>query len=239
MTSKDWIELIIKIITFCTVSYFIFYKSWLKSLGNEMAKLTTREQLTKLEENVKKNFNEQLESYKSKLNEELSLKIEPLKSELSKNNITHQIQFSYLHQERGKVTLKLYKKLQELHSAMVSWTATLQRVIVDAEKEDEERAIRVNNAIQDFGNYYTNNKLFFSSEFCEFIDELFKSYWEKSWDFSYKKSRITNGEVTQEYFDTYTKEMREISNDVRDKLPEKIKELETKFRKLLNVVDEK
>jgi len=238
MTSKDWIELIMKIITFCTVSYFIFYKSWLKSLGNEMAKLITREQLTKMEEDVKKNFNEQLESYKSKLNEELSLKIEPLKSELSKNNITHQVQFSYLHQERGKVTLELYKKLQELHSAMVSWTAVIQRILVDAEKEDEERAIRVNKAIQDFGNYYTNNKLFFSSDFCVFIDELFKNYWEKSWDFSYKKSRISKGEITQEYYDTYTKEMREISNEVRDKLPGKIKELETKFRKLLNVVDE-
>jgi hypothetical protein len=239
MTSTDWIELLIKIIAFCIVSYFIFYKSWLKSLGNEMAKLTTREQLTKLEEDVKKNFNEQLESYKNKLSEELALKIEPLKSELSKNNITHQIQFSYLHQERGKVTLELYKKLQELHATMVNWTARLQTVIIDAVKEDEERAKKVNDAIQDFGNYYTNNKLFFSSEFCEFIDELFKNYWEKSWDFNYKNARIASGQVSQEYYETYTREMKEISIEVRDKFPEKIKELETKFRKLLNVVDEK
>ena len=52
-------------------SYFVFYKSWLKSLGNEVAKLSTREQLTELEEIIKKDFNEKLESYKNKLNEEL------------------------------------------------------------------------------------------------------------------------------------------------------------------------
>lgn len=238
MTSNDWIQIGINVILFLIASYFLFYKSWLKSLGNEVAKLSTKAQLTKLEEDVKKDFNENLESYKSKLSEELSSKIEPLKSELAKNNITHQIQFGYLHQERGKVTLELYKKIQELHSAMVNWTATLQPIIEDAEKEANERTNRVNRAMDDFRNYYIVNKLFFSSKFCEFIDSIFQVYWDKGWEFGYKQARVQSGQITQEYFNEYSKEMSKISKEIREELPKKITELEVKFRKILNVEEE-
>lgn len=235
---NDWTQIGINVVLFLIASYFLFYKSWLKALGNEVAKLSTKSQLTKLEEDVKKEFNEKLESYKSKLSEELSLKIEPLKSELAKTNITHQIQFGYLHQERGKVTLELYKKIQELHSAMVNWTATLQPIIEDAEKEATERTNRMNRAMDDFRNYYIVNKLFFSAKFCEFIDSIFQVYWDKGWEFGYKQARVQSGQITQEYFNEYSKEMTKISREIRDELPKKISELEVKFRKILNVEEE-
>lgn len=228
----------IKVVLFLIASYFIFYKSWLKSLGNEVAKLSTKEQLTKLEEKVKKDFNEKLESYKSKLNEELALRIEPIKSELAKNNITHQIKFGYLHEQRAKVILELYSKLQELHSAMMNWTAILQPIIEDAKKENEERTIRVNKAINDFKNYYIPNKLFFSENFCLFIDDLFKEYWDKGWEFGYSKSRIESGQITEEYFKHYSDEMNKISREIRETLPTKLQEMEARFRKILNVEDE-
>ena len=238
MNNINWIELLIKVSLFLIASYFIFYKSWLKSLGNEVAKLSTREQLTELEEKVKKDFNEKIESYKSKLNEELALKIEPIKSELAKNNINHQIEYGYLHQERAKVILELYRKLQELHSAMMNWTATLQPIIEDAEKESQERTIRVNKAIDDFKNYYIPNKLFFSEKFCEFIDELFKEYWDKGWEFGYSKARIDSGQVTAEYFKHYSDEMSKVSKELRETLPEKLQEMESRFRKVLKVEEE-
>lgn len=207
-------------------------------MGIEVAKLSTKAQLTKLEEDVKKDFNEKLESYKYKLSEELALKIEPIKSELAKNNITHQIQFGYLHQERSKVTLELYQKIQELHYAMINWTATLQPIIEDADKEATERTNRVNKAMDDFRNYYILNKLFFSSKFCEFIDTLFQVYWDKGWEFGYKQARVQSGQITQEYFNEYSKEMTKISREIRDELPKKIVELEVRFRKILNVEEE-
>lgn len=238
MNDINWIELLIKVALFLVASYFIFYKSWLKSLGNEVAKLSTREQLTELEEKVKKDFNEKLESYKSKLNEDLALKIEPIKSELAKNNINHQIEYGYLHHERAKVILELYRKLQELHSAMMNWTATLQPIIEDAEKESQERTIRVNKAIDDFKNYYIPNKLFFSVKFCEFIDELFKEYWDKGWEFGYSKARIDSGQISAEYFKHYSDEMSKVSKELRETLPEKLKEMESRFRKILKVEEE-
>lgn len=232
------IEIITAVILFLIASYFIFYKAWLKALGNEVAKLSTVEELTNLEENVKKEFNESLEAYKARLNEELSLKIEPLKAELDKNNITYQIQFGFLHQERAKVILELYHKLIELHSAMVDWTAFLHPVVEDAEKEDAARINRVNQAIYEFQNFYVSNKLFFQKSFCDFIDGFFKEYSDKGWEFGYSQGRIKSGEVTKEYYKEYTEKMSKISHEIRDNFPAKISEIEDKFRKLLKVEDE-
>ena len=232
------IEIIIAVIPFLIASYFIFYKAWLKALGNEVAKLSTAEELTNLEENVKKEFNESLEAYKAKLNEELSLKIEPLKAELDKNNITYQIQFGFLHQERAKVILELYHKLIELHSAMVDWTAFLHPVVEDAEKEDAARIDRVNQAIYEFQNFYISNKLFFQKSFCDFIDGFFKEYWDKGWEFGYSQGRIKSGEVTKEYYKEYTEKMSKISHEIRDNFPTKIAEIKKKKKKMLRVETE-
>ena len=238
MTTDKFIEIGIEVLLFLIASYFIFYKSWLKELGKEVAKLSTVEQLTLLKEEVKKDFNEKIETYKTKLSEELAIKIEPLKSELAKNNITHQIQFGYLHQERSKVVLELYKKLQELHSAMVNWTAFMQPIIENAEKESQDRTDRVNLAISDFKNYYIINKLFFSKSFCEFIDLVFKEYWDKGWEFGYSQERIKSGQLSEEYFKHYSDEMSKISREIKENLPKKIEEIEERFRKILNVEEE-
>lgn len=238
MTKEQIIQIVIEVILFLIASYFIFYKSWLSSLGKEVAKLSTAEELTRLTEKVKKDFQEQMEVYKSKLSEELTLKIEPLKSDLAKANITHQIQFSFLHQERAKTILELYKKLIELHSAMVDWTNFMHPIIEDAEKESQERASRANVAINEFKNFYLINKLYFSKAFCSYIDEIFKEYWDKGWEFGYGQERVKSGQLTAEYFKHYSEEMSKISKELKENLPKKINEIEDRFRKILNVEEE-
>jgi len=238
MTIDKILEYVIEVALFLGASYFIFYKSWLKSLGKEVAELLTAKDLTIITESVKKDFKESIELYKSKLNEELSLKIEPIKSELSKQNISHQIQFSFLHQERAKVLIELYKKLHELQSAMADWTAVIQPVKEDADKEREERAIRANAALVDFKNFYIPNKIFFTKSFCESIDEILKEYWDKGWNFGWAQARILEGNLPADYFKDYSKELSEISKEIREKIPPKILELEDKIRSILNVKDE-
>lgn len=238
MTKEQIIQIVVEVIIFLLASYFIFYKSWLTALGNEVAKLSTIKQLTKLSESVKKDFNEQIENYKNKLNEELTLKIEPLKSELAKNNITYQIQFGFLHQERAKIILELYKKLIELHSAMVDWTNFMHPIIEDGEKESQERTKRANIALHDFKNFYLLNKIFFSKIFCNYIEDVFKEYWDKGWDFGYRQERIKSGQLTGEYLKDYEKDMSKISAELKESLPPKIDEIEAKFRKILNVEED-
>lgn len=238
MNLHKTLEITIEVFLFLATSYFIFYKSLLSALGRELAKLSTIQELTKLKEEVKKEFNESIESYKSKLSEELSLKIEPLKSDLAKNNITHQIQFGFLHQERAKVILEMYKKLQELHSAMTSYTSLIQPIINYADKEEDERIHRVNTAMHDFRIYYTNNRLFFSERFCQYIDDVFQEYWDKGWDFGYRQNRLREGVLPKEILKDYSDSMQKISKEIKENFPAKIKEIEDKFRQLLKVTDD-
>jgi len=235
MIMETIIKIVIEVITFLVASYFIFYKSWLKSLGKEVATLVTVEKFTQLKESVKKDFNESLESYKSKLNEGLSLKIEPIKAELNKQKISHQIQYSFLHQERGKVLVELYKKLQELYSAMADWTALIQLVRENADKEREERAVRANKALFDFRNYFYLNKIFFSKSFCNSIEELIKVYWDKGWDFGYVQNRILEGNLPADYFNEYSTQLSAISKELREKIPHMVSEIEDLCRNILNV----
>ncbi|MCC5937538.1 MAG: hypothetical protein JJU34_09660 [Lunatimonas sp.] len=238
MTKAQIIQIVVEVILFLVASYFLFYKAWLAELGKEIAKLSTAEELTRLTENVKKDFQEKIELYKSKLSEELTLKIEPIKSELAKANITHQIQFGFLHQERAKVILELYKKLVELNSAMVDWTNFMHPVIEDGEKESQERTKRANLALHDFRNFYLLNKLFFPKSLCAYIEDVFKEYWDKGWDFGYRQERLRSGQLTDDYYKEYLEDMSRISKELKTNLPQKIDELETKFRKLLNVEEE-
>ncbi|MEJ5053699.1 hypothetical protein [Sphingobacterium sp. MYb382] len=235
---EKFIEIVIELILFLIASYFLFYKSWLNQLGKETAKLSTAEELTRLTENVKKDFQEKMEVYKSSLSEELSLKIEPIKSELAKANITHQVQFAFLHQERAKIIIELYKKLVELHSAMVNWTNFMHPIIEDGEKESEERAKRASAALYDFRNFYLLNKLFFPKSLCTYIDAVFNEYWDKGWDFGFRQDRLKSRSLTGDSYKEYLKDMSKISDELKNSLPQKIDELETKFRKILNVEDE-
>lgn len=239
MTIDRILFILLEVGLFLVASYFIFYKSWLKSLGKEIAKLATAKELTEITEEVKKDFNESLESYKSKLNEELSLKIEPLKAELDKQNISHQIQFTFLHQERGKVLFDLYQKLQELYSAMADWTATIQPVFEDADKEREARGARANKALLDFKNYFVLNKIFFSKSFCKSVEELIQVYWDKGWNFGYAQNRILEGNLPKDYFKEYSKELSAISKELKEKIPPMISEIEDLCRYILNVQEEK
>lgn len=238
MTGGQIIQIIIEVVLFLIASYFLFYKSWLSELGKEVAKLSTVEEMTKLTEGVKKDFQREMEGYKSKLSEELSLKIEPIKSELGKANITHQVQFSFLHQERAKTIIDLYKKLVELHSAMVDWTNFMHPIIEDAGKEEQERAKRANVALHDFKNFYLLNKLFFSTSLCYYIEEVFKEYWDKGWDFGFRQDSLKNGRLSGDYLKEYHKDMSKISEELKNNLPKKITELEVLFKKILNVEEE-
>jgi hypothetical protein len=239
MNIETIIRIIIELVLFLIASYFIFYKFWLKSLGKEIAKLSTVEDLTRIEETVKNDFKENIESYKSKLNEEIQTKIEPLKAELAKQNISHQIQYSFLHQERAKVIVELYKKLQELQSAMADWTKFMHPVIEDGDKENEARGQRANNALFDFKDYFLLNKIFFSEAFCKPIEDLIQVYWEKGWDFGWAKNRIKAGDLPPDYFKEYSKQLTDISKDLRELIPPRISDIERLCRELLNVEDEK
>ncbi len=73
---KFIIEIIIEVILFLSISYLLYYKSFLKEIGKQNAQIITRQELIEIEENVKQEFR---------------LELANLRSEMSKNNISYQI----------------------------------------------------------------------------------------------------------------------------------------------------
>jgi hypothetical protein len=214
------VNLMLNIVIIGVTVYMAFIKSYFKEKGKNLATIEDIGEITKIVENVKIHFN---------------IEIEGLKSTLQKQNISYQIQYSFLHQERGKVLVDLYKKLLELHSAMLEWTAELHPIYKDADKEMEERLQRANVTLYDLKNYFEINKIFFTKSFCNPIEELIDICMKKGWDFGFAQKRILEGELPNDYFKIYSDSLKEISKELREKIPPMISNIEDLCRTILNV----
>lgn len=232
-----WIEYLILIVTYIVVTYLFFFKYFLKEWGKQTAKIVTIQELTQLKLEVKKNFDESLESYKQQLNKELGLEIESLKAEFSKNNITHQIQFGYLHQERAKAILEIYRKLNELSFALFRFVAGLRLPEADKDNERKIRYDNLNNALKDFRNYYIENKLYFPVGICKDLDEFYNRCYEYGWDYDHNYQILAKYSPSPPAQKHLEDNMEKLTYEVQEVLPAKIKDIENYFRKLLSVED--
>ncbi len=215
-----WLEILIEVIVFIISSYLIFYKSFINAMGKETAKLITREELITIEENVKKDFKEGLEE---------------VKSSLAKENISHQIEFEFLHKRRAEVAVEIYQKLQELHSASFDRTRGVHLVIEDGKREEEERQERLQKALNDFRTYFVNNKLFFSIAFCNSITKLLNDYWRKTQEYIYRQERIRNGVLSNEENGEYLELLNRISEEINTIIPIQLRIIEQNIRGILKI----
>jgi len=94
------INIVLDILILISGLYLIFFKSYFKEKGKNLATFEDIEVITKKVENVKEDFN---------------IKLEGLKSELQKNNIAYQINLSELIKIRFKRIDNLYENLSVLN----------------------------------------------------------------------------------------------------------------------------
>tara|TARA_R110002050_G_scaffold157576_2_gene286195 strand:+ start:2598 stop:3332 length:735 start_codon:yes stop_codon:yes gene_type:complete len=235
MNWGNFFELSIELGLFLIASYFIFYKSWLNAIGEKMADLSTKKELMTLEEGVKKDFNEKLEAYKAKLSEELAIKIEPLKSELEKNNISHQIEYSYLHQERAKVIVEIYRKLNLVKRNLQKFTERIRVLRTDNQEELTNEKLTLDTAFEELKGYFEDNSLFFSITFRRSFEELLSRIVSLK---EIYRIHQTNGFMMKmdQQFEEIEK-MLAISKEIREELPTQIQQIEDEFQKLLNVTN--
>jgi hypothetical protein len=129
---ESTIEIIIQVILFLIASYFIFYRSFIKELGKQNAKIVTAEELTRTQENIKQEFRAQIAEYKSKILEQLTIKVENLKAELAKNNISYQISLAELTKMR-------FQKIEELVLDLIKVQDFIRENMFLAENDDDFR----------------------------------------------------------------------------------------------------
>ena len=100
-------ETILLCISFLATSYLLFFNSFVKTLGEETAKMMMLEEKITIEEQIKTSF--------SKL-------IEEFKSDLEKKNIAFGADYTLYITERTKVCDELYKRLVDLYTTACDHT---------------------------------------------------------------------------------------------------------------------
>lgn len=153
------IEILISAILFLAASYLIFYKKFLTALGKETAKLITVEEYTRLQEDVKSSFAQQLEV---------------LKAELNRKGVEYQIQFSLLHSKRADAIVGIHKKMVVLARVLDQYTNPFIPGATEMAVQ-EEKTRRFNEmckAYSEFDGLYATQKIWFKKEFCIQIDRF-------------------------------------------------------------------
>lgn len=107
-------RIVIDVLAFIIVSYFLFYKNYVKELGKKIAELTTIADKTQIVETVRKQFNDDLERVKGEIQVNVAATVKPLEALLQKENITHQIFTSEYIKLRFERLDILYAKVYEL-----------------------------------------------------------------------------------------------------------------------------
>lgn len=230
---ENYTALEIICITIIVFGFFLL-KNLIKYYGKQVAEILTKEELTIIEQNVIKDFNTKHEELKNNLSLELSTQIEPLKADLAKQNISHQIKLNYLHQERSKAIIKIYYNFKEMHSAILDWTTPFRRIISDPEQEEKDRLKRVEESIASFRDYFIANRPFLSLSLCNQIDSVYEKYWDLYRDFHFEKA-IHESEQSKKYLtQLHLNKLKKIRNEI-SYLETDLDKIENVFRSLLSV----
>ena len=236
----DWeffIKLVIEVISILGLFYLVFYKSFLKELGKQKAKILSSEELTTIQENVKQDFRTQIEIVKSNLFENLSTKIESLKSDLQRNNISYQISLAELTKIRFIKIEDLFLNLldlQEYIKEKMFWIEN-KNDFTNIKNEFNEKYKKANKSRQ-ICELYLNDEL--SSKIINVLNNSHDAYLSfvkmyhtnpkqykdtPYWNLDMQKIKLDMGNENQKAFVKL--------NDEIEKFPKVLNELSTEFKK--------
>jgi uncharacterized protein YbcI len=164
--------------------------------------------------------------------------IENHKSNLERITISHEIQFASLHKERALVIKELYGKLYNYKTAIIHlFNFDLKEGL---EREDLSRRIDFwTKVVPDFSNYFHRNRIYFSEDLCQTIDNL-----NNQLDDINTKTKDFMGrfEYIEEQIDaikskdkTFVALKEKVNGALSDEIDKIIKQLEKEFRKILGV----
>ncbi|MDO8139926.1 MAG: hypothetical protein Q6358_00365 [Candidatus Brocadiales bacterium] len=150
------------------------------------------------------------------------------KLKLERISFEHQIRFSKLHEIRAQIIAELYGRLYEFHWAVCGFLRDFHRTNHGAKRI---RELELDKKLDDFKDYFDKHRIYFTANICFKIDELVNSLYS-----SYVPLMTVNTET-----DHNDSEVRhawtECAEIVRNKYPEIRKSLESDFRNILGVIE--
>ena len=158
---------------------------------------------------------------KSIINHFLSKDVENFKNRLELTAVEHKIRFSNLHEKRALIISKLFELISEVHQLAKSFTSPLGFVGEDKMKEFEDTYKK----ISDLSNFFDKNRIYFSEDTCNGVEELIRSFRDPTIKFGVTLSEDLKKEKIKAWTEAW--------EDVDKKVPPIRQRLESEFRGIL------
>jgi len=176
-------------------------------------------------EKYKNTLDKDLETHKL----ELSKQSDAFKAELKISELEHQIKYSKLHEERALTIKQLYSLLIELQTFLGHLTSPFQG---PEWTTDTKREIDARLALDNFKNYFLQNRIYFSIGLCDKIDAILKLGWDIIVEMSVTKVTAVYNSTGPERADSLNK-WHEQDVKVKSEINSARLDLEAEFRKLI------
>lgn len=140
-----------------------------------------------------------------------------------------------LHQRRLDILSDLYQKVVFLNRTMFEMTRLVKFVYAgeDSDTSENKRIMDAGLAYNDFSEYFDKNKIYFSKEICDLIVKLKKEFWDSYNDYTFRsKFGMPPSGITYQ-------QAKDAAKKIDDDVPKILEIIETEFRKLVGVIDEK
>lgn len=178
-------------------------------------------------EKFKSSLDRDLETHKS----ELLRQTEEFKAGLKRIELEHQIKYSRLHEERAQTIKKLYSLIIDLQEKLSYMTSMFQGPEWTKDNEREEKA---RESLDNFKKYFLENRIYFSLDLCNKIDEILNLSLEIIVEMSVTKTSADYDSTGSDRANSL-KEWRKQNEKVTKEINAARLELEKEFRKLIGV----
>ena len=179
----------------------------------------------RLKGEIKSEYDMKLEVHKAELKASSDIEIEKLRSELGRIALEHGVKYTALHEKRGEVLAELYRRIRAYTKATSQFSAEFE---FEGDSDKNELAKIASEKSSEFRSFYLENKIYFTSEVCEKIDEL----WNQSWDVIRKFGFWLNRNNENKKLDAWEK----AADFSRENLPLLLESIEDEFREILGVI---
>jgi hypothetical protein len=116
------------------------------------------------------------------INERAEKRVEKFKTSLQSEEFKHETQFAKLHEERAKIIVEIYRRLDILERSLVPSSQGIHlladlEIPKDLALEDSKKlfALTIEKFV-DFRDYFTENRILLSKSLCKKIEELIHIY---------------------------------------------------------------
>ncbi len=189
----------------------LFGKSFVKTLGTNIADLVTTRTKTKIEENVKQGFRSALEEHKALLN---------------KKNKVYEIDYSLFKQKSFDTMIELYSKLAIFQGCAYQYTNLFISAGQDVEKTMKQRKDNYQESYHNLRNYIIHNKLLIEEELFEKISKAIEKINSQCIEFEFQNQIICSSNFSDDQKSKAYSRLAEISESI----PIEQKEIETDIR---------